>query len=69
MHCAPVRRGVLVWSREKFGFHEKAAGQYPAASRAQNCLLSKMPVRPGFRRLAFVSDARQSKLLFHERNK
>jgi hypothetical protein len=32
--------------------HERAAGQYPAACRAQNCALSKCPVRPGYGRLA-----------------
>jgi hypothetical protein len=31
------------------GRPENAAGQYPAAHRAQNCLVSKSPVRPDCR--------------------
>jgi hypothetical protein len=36
---APYRRRVM-------SEHEKAAGQYPAACRAQNCVLSKWPRPP-----------------------
>jgi hypothetical protein len=54
---------------EKFDFHEKAAGQISGGLRAQNCVLSKMPVRPGYRRLALASEGSESKLLFHQRNK
>jgi hypothetical protein len=55
---APVRMIKLTMEREitpyvwvrpdgrRFDFHEKAAGQYPAASRAQNLLVSKKPRPP-----------------------
>jgi len=56
--CVGLRLGCRC---RRFDFHEKAAGQYPAASRAQNCLFSKMPVRPGYTRLAFASGARRIK--------
>ena len=39
-------------------------GRTPAAPRAQNRLLSKMPVRPGYARLALVSEGGESKLLW-----
>jgi hypothetical protein len=56
--CVGLRLGCRC---RRFDFHEKVAGQYPAASRAQNCLFSKMPVRPGYARLAFASGARRIK--------
>jgi hypothetical protein len=46
---------------------EKAARQYPAASWAQNRLVSKSPVRPGCGRFALAGDRGESKLLFRSK--
>ena len=57
----PRLRQQVVWRIEK------AARQYPAASRAQNRLVSKSPVRPGCGRFALASDRGESKLLFRSK--
>src|ERR1700733_2597570 len=64
--CVGLRLGCRC---RRFDFHEKAAGQYPAASRAQNCLLSKCPFAPVMRDLHSQAERGASKLLFHQRNK
>jgi hypothetical protein len=49
----------------RFNFHETAAGQYPAAFRAQNLAFENAPSVPVLR----ASDGRESKLPFRQRNK
>ena len=58
------RRG---YATRSCGRIEKAARQYPAASRAQNLLVRKSPVRPGCNRFALASDCGESKLLFRSK--
>jgi hypothetical protein len=64
--CVGLRLGRRC---RRFDFHEKAAGQYPAASRAQIACFQKCPFAPVMRDLHSQAERGASKLLFHQRNK
>jgi hypothetical protein len=59
----------MTGSGGRFDFHEKAAGQYPAASRAQNLAFENAPSAPVNVRLTLASEGGDSKMPFPQRNK